>query len=302
MAPTKLAMQPTVLVSGAGGEGDMDWATAVEAWAEWMRSEGIRKRTIELRRYQISHLGDEILRRNPWKVKSDDLVRWLAQQNWAPETRRSYRSAINGFYVWAIRTGHTKRNPAAELRSPRMTRALPRPAPDDVLDRALAKANDADRVMLLLAAYQGLRRTEIATFRLDLLDDDVIYLRGKGGKIRVVPVHKRVAEELADERDRRVAGRRGTGYRYATGAINGWLFPGRSGHHMTPNAVGKRISALLGPGWSGHTLRHRFLTQVLTRTGNLAVAQELAGHASPATTRIYARVSVGALRDAINTI
>lgn len=39
-----------------------------------------------------------------------------------------------------------------------------------------------------------------------------------------------------------------------------------------------------------HKFRHRFATRILAKTGNLASAQELMGHASPATTRRYADV------------
>lgn len=285
-----------------GGSGDMRWATAVDLWADWMRSEGIRPRTIELRRYQISHLGDDILRRSPWRVKSSDLIAWMAQQEWASETRRSYRSAINGFYAWAIRAGHTKRNPVADIKAPKMIRGRPKPAPDRILDAAFAIATDADRMMITLAAYAGLRRAEIAVFRMDLIEDNKIRVTGKGDHVRSVPVHSLLAAELDAELDRRAEGKRGSGYRYSSGIGEGWMFPGRHGGHLTPNAVGKRLTKLLGPGWTGHTLRHRFLTRVLDKSGNLAVAQELAGHASPATTRIYAGPTDVALRDAVNAI
>lgn len=303
MTITQLSATPeSPTITRPGGSGDMRWATAVDLWADWMRSEGSRPRTIELRRYQISHLGDDILRRSPWRVKPADLIAWMAAQDWAPETRRSYRSAINGFYSWAIRAGYTRRNPATVIKPPRVTRSLPRPAPDRILTAALEIASDADRLMLMLAAYAGLRRAEIAGLRADQIEGDEIRVAGKGGRPRYVPVHPHLADELKAELACRAEGRRGTGYRYVAGIAHGWIFPGRHGGPITPNAVGKRLAVLLGPGWTGHTLRHRFLTRVLEETGNLAVAQELAGHASPATTRIYTRVSAAALRDAVNLI
>jgi site-specific recombinase XerC len=38
-----------------------------------------------------------------------------------------------------------------------------------------------------------------------------------------------------------------------------------------------------------HTLRHYFATEFLSATGDLALTQYALGHASPATTRIYAK-------------
>lgn len=47
-----------------------------------------------------------------------------------------------------------------------------------------------------------------------------------------------------------------------------------------------------------HSLRHAFATKVLEATGDLAVVQDMLGHSSPATTRIYAKVSSKRMRDA----
>ncbi len=47
-----------------------------------------------------------------------------------------------------------------------------------------------------------------------------------------------------------------------------------------------------------HSLRHAFATKVLDSTGDLAVVQDMLGHASPETTRIYAQVSSKRMRDA----
>lgn len=42
---------------------------------------------------------------------------------------------------------------------------------------------------------------------------------------------------------------------------------------------------------SPHKFRHRFASTILAATGNLAATQDLLGHSSPATTRIYARLT-----------
>jgi site-specific recombinase XerC len=66
--------------------------------------------------------------------------------------------------------------------------------------------------------------------------------------------------------------------------------------------VSSALSRALGPGVVGHQLRHGFATRVLEATGDLAATQDLLGHASPATTRIYARTSTRALRAAIDKL
>lgn len=47
-----------------------------------------------------------------------------------------------------------------------------------------------------------------------------------------------------------------------------------------------------------HSLRHAFATKVLEATGDLAVVQDLLGHSSPTTTRIYAKVTSQRLHEA----
>jgi site-specific recombinase XerD len=47
-----------------------------------------------------------------------------------------------------------------------------------------------------------------------------------------------------------------------------------------------------------HSLRHAFATKVLEATGDLAVVQDMLGHSSPVTTRIYAKVSNKKMREA----
>ncbi|MBI3742367.1 MAG: tyrosine-type recombinase/integrase [Chloroflexi bacterium] len=47
-----------------------------------------------------------------------------------------------------------------------------------------------------------------------------------------------------------------------------------------------------------HSLRHAFATKLLDATGDLAVVQDMLGHSSPTTTRIYAQVSSKRMREA----
>lgn len=47
-----------------------------------------------------------------------------------------------------------------------------------------------------------------------------------------------------------------------------------------------------------HSLRHAFATKVLEATGDLALVQDMLGHSSPATTRVYAKVSSKRMREA----
>jgi integrase/recombinase XerD len=109
---------------------------------------------------------------------------------------------------------------------------------------------------------------------------------GKGGHDRNVPCHPFIWAAAADLPRR------------------GLWFPsyGASGH-IKPDSVSTAIRrALLATGINGHAhqLRHTFGTQVLRSSGgNQRVAQELLGHASPASTALYTLVDQDGLRAAV---
>lgn len=278
------------------------WIAAIDAWTSYMIVAGLRPRTIELRRWQLGRVAVAHARRSPWQITSRDLITWLAARSWASETRKSYRSAIQSFYRWAAANGHLKNDPAAKLPTVRTQTPPPKPAPDDVLEHAVGHCTDRDRLIVLLAAYAGLRRAEIAALQwADVQGGLIRVVHGKGGRTRIVPLHPVLAGELAVEAARRRRGSPGSGYRYA-GPDGSYVFPGRSGGPMTPGAAGKAASAALGPGWAAHALRHRFATRAYAGTRDLLAVQALLGHAKPETTKRYTDLADDSLLAAVRAV
>ncbi len=264
-----------------------DWLAAIDYWSAWLVASGVRPRTIELRRYQLGHLAQAHLNRSPWALRTNDLMAWLADQDWSPETRKSYRSALRSFYGWAERAGETRHNPAAGLPAVRTSTAPPRPAPDHVLAAALERAGDRDRLILLLAAYAGLRRAEIAGLRWADAAGDSLRVTGKGGRVRLVPVHRMLRAELDAARET---------------ACGPWCLPGRWDGPITAGTVGRAAAAALGGGWTAHTLRHRFATRAYAGSHDLLAVQALLGHTNPETTKRYTELSGDALAAAVRTV
>lgn len=79
----------------------------------------------------------------------------------------------------------------------------------------------------------------------------------------------------------------------------GWAFPGDDGGHLSPRWVGTLVGRLLPEGYTMHKLRHRAGTKWLDETENLAVVQDLLGHADPKTTRAYTRPNARRMREAV---
>src|SRR5699024_7382331 len=240
---------------------------------------------------------------SPWTVSGDDLAAWLSTPDLAAETRRARRSSVRLFYRWARLSERIDRDPAQDLATVRVPRALPRPITQDALAVALDQADDRQRLVIMLAALAGLRRAEIAGLSFDDVRDGQLRITGKGGHVRLVPIHPTLAAELTAEQERRRRGHHGSGWGGHYVRANGPVFP--SCLHpgpLTPAHLAKVVRPLLPDDWTLHTIRHRFATQAYAAERDLRTVQELLGHSKPEVTARYAAVPDAAKRTAVASI
>lgn len=261
----------------------MDWPEEIERYCLWLTAGGTSRETLRLRRHYLRRFSAAVPD-GPWSAGLEDLIRFVANPGWAPETRKCARGTLRGFYGWATLSDRIGKDPSLRLPSIRIPPPQPKPAPDYVLSRAMIAGAPREQVMVLLAALAGLRRGEIATLEVANVVGDDLYIHGKGGRERCVPLHPTLALELARE----LAGR-----------LDGPVFPGQIDGHLSAHHVGKLLSGLLGPGWTAHKLRHRFATRAYAVERDILAVQKLLGHSKPETTMRYVLVPDGALRTAV---
>lgn len=262
------------------------WGGAIASWITHEAAIGNMSTTRYTRRQHLQRTARSIGVEDPSAVTAEVLVAWFDSQPWQTETRRAYRSSLRSFYGWAVDAGMVEASPALGLPRIRPARPNPQPAPDSVYLPALAAASPRERLMLRLAAEHGMRRGEIAVVHSrDLVEDLTgwtLIVHGKGGKDRLVPLLDDVAALLR-------------------GLPAGWAFPGDDHGHLSPRWVGKLLNRLLPDAWTMHKLRHRAATKWWEASAHdLFVVQELLGHASPATTRVYIPVADARLRATVN--
>jgi len=255
----------------------LGWNPALVQYGTAQRAAGRASGTIGLHRHYLTGLAAAHPR--PWSVTTPQLLAYLAVEHWAPETRKSARGAVRGFYRWAYGSGHVARDPAADLPSVRVPQGRARPAPEHLV-RRLTGGDDRLAFMAGLAAHAGLRRGEIAQVHSRDLVGDLLLVHGKGGRVREVPV---VNVALLD----RLQG------------VQGWAFPNGLGSHLSPGHVGRLLSAAMPEGWSGHKLRHRCGTRAYAGTRDLLAVMELLGHSRPETTQRYVLLPDDAVRAAV---
>ena len=145
-----------------------------------------------------------------------------------------------------------------------------------------------DKAVLLLLYGCGLRISEALSLTpRDAPGNgrDVLHIKGKGGKERMVPVLAIVSEAIA-------------AYMAACPfplTPDGPLFVGARGGPLSPRLIQLTMARLreelqLPETATPHALRHSFATHLLSSGADLRQIQELLGHASLSTTQIYTQV------------
>ncbi|MEN2742873.1 site-specific tyrosine recombinase XerD [Microbacterium sp. X-17] len=224
------------------------------------------------------------------------------------------QSSVRGFHRFLAREGIADDDPAARLTPPKQPQRLPKALTiaqvEALLDAAgpapgVADASDLahlrDRALLELLYATGARVSEVVQLDVDdVAQGDVLRLRGKGSKERIVPVgsYARAALDAYLTRARPELARRGRATPRLFLGIRGAPLSRQSAWLVIRHAAERaRLTAHVSP----HTLRHSFATHLLQGGADVRVVQELLGHASVATTQIYTHVSVDALRDVYAT-
>ncbi|WP_120493420.1 site-specific tyrosine recombinase XerD [Microbacterium phyllosphaerae] len=213
------------------------------------------------------------------------------------------QSSVRGWHRFLAREGIEGDDPSGRLRPPKAPQRLPKALTIDQVERLLAAPSGddplgiRDRALLELLYATGARVSEAVGLDVDdLAHGDVLRLRGKGSKERIVPIGS-FARTAVDAYLTRV--RPGLA---AKGRASARLFLGARGAPLSRQSAWLVIRAAAEQAQitaevSPHTLRHSFATHLLQGGADVRVVQELLGHASVATTQIYTHVSVDTLRD-----
>lgn len=217
------------------------------------------------------------------------------------------QSSVRGLHRFLAREGHADADPSQRLRPPKQARRLPKALTIEQVERLLRAPSPEeplgirDRALLELLYATGARVSEAIGLDVDdMAHGDVLRLRGKGSKERIVPVgsYARAAVDAYLTRVRPELAAKGRATpRLFLGARGGPL--SRQSAWLVIRAAAER--AQLTAHVSPHTLRHSFATHLLQGGADVRVVQELLGHASVATTQIYTHVTVDTLRDVYAT-
>lgn len=210
---------------------------------------------------------------------------------------------IRGFFKWLTQKGHILYNPALGLKLIREERRLPRNilTPKEV--RQILSLIDTrklsgirDRAIIELFYSTGIRRRELTELNLDSLDFNqktLFIRRGKNQKDRILPVGRRailwVKRYILESRPK-----------WQNQHSQNKMFLDQRGFPLSGSLLGNMVRyRVLSIGKSGscHIFRHSMATHMMENGADLRYVQELLGHESIETTKVYTHVSIGKLKE-----
>ena len=241
----------------------------VREFAAWLERRGTRLDDVDVR--ALADYAAELGRARPRKLAPATIARKLA--------------AVRAFLRHAL---GKERVPDASFAPRRPLRLPDAPRPQEVdgeLDALDGRAPLAirNRTLVELVYSAGLRSQEAVDLYLADVDfeQELVHVRGKGGKERVVPLGEEASLALAVYlRDVRP--------QLARGAENA-LFLSANGRRLDTSTLRRLLP-------HPHRLRHAFATHLLEGGADLRTIQELLGHSSLSTTQIYSHVDARRLR------
>ena len=207
------------------------------------------------------------------------------------------RVSLRRFFAWMVEERLRADDPTVLLEAVRHEKPLPRSLSEAEVERLLAAPDLAtpaglrDAAMLELLYACGLRVSELVGLPLSavFLQEAVLRVRGKGDKVRLVPMGEQAAEMI--ERYCREARPL-----LLEGRVSDVLFIAARGGAMNRRTFWKlihdyAIAVGIRTAVSPHTLRHAFATHLVNHGADLRVVQMLLGHSNLSTTQIYTHVA-----------
>lgn len=276
----------------------------IEAYLRHLTNRRASPRTITTYR-GVLYRADAELPYGLGDADDTELTAWLTNPGWSAKTQALYTTILSNFYSWGLKGGRCEHDPTEAIEMPALPHRLPRPATLGEVRTILAatpdpgwtplQAANLPQVQLWsrIAAFAGARAIEIARLDRGDISEQAIRLLGKGSKERLVPTHGEIWAAVRDLPPgpiamHHIATRRG-------------IALARCDERQISNRAW-RAYRLLGLDLGIHRLRAFFATAALQATGDLSAVQDLLGHASPATTRIYASPSASQLRAAVAAV
>ncbi len=229
------------------------------------------------------------------------------EQKYSKRTISRKISTLKSFYKYLNRKKLYNSNPSRNLIFPKLGKNLP----TVVDEKAITLMFDSDyfskdvwglrdKAIMELLYSSGIRLNELINLSPENFDErnNVIKVRGKGRKERIIPIGNLSVSTIISYLDKRDKYFEEKGTDYDTSVI----FNAKNGKKLYSALVNRiaekyisKVSEIKKK--SPHVLRHSFATHMLNHGADIRAVKDLLGHASLSTTQIYTHVSVERLKE-----
>jgi len=210
-------------------------------------------------------------------------------------------ASLKSFFKFLSARKIIKSNPVALLSSPKKPDRLPDFLTLEEVEKILNIPSEKnwqslrDKAILELLYSTGIRVGELTSLKIGDIDffQELIKVKGKGKKERIVPIGRYALKALIEYIERRPNKKEKN------------VFLNKYGKPLSERSVERIIDkfskkAGIGKKITPHTFRHTFATHMLDRGADLRTVQELLGHERITTTQIYTHLTVEKLKEFYN--
>lgn len=285
----------------------------IELFGSWLISEkGYSSHTVSGYGRDLREFSESLpAGAGPGDVKGADIrnyVSGLLGRN-TPATVSRKLSALRTYFRFLKRENIVSNDPLLGITGPKMGRSIPLFLTVDEVFTLLDAPDPSDafmtrdRAILELLYSTGMRVAELVSRDVHDLDFDheMLRVRGKGNKERLVPVGRPAMEAIQmwfQDRQLMLAKRLQRGKRAETEALFLNARCGRLTTRSVERFVRKYAERVnIQQPVTPHALRHSFATHLLEMGADLRSVQELLGHASLSTTQRYTHLTLDHLTE-----
>lgn len=245
---------------------------------------------------------------NYLKVDSDDLnsyFEYLKKQGRKTSTISRAIASVRAFYQFLVRTKKIKKDPTAEVKTPKIEKKVPSILTQKEVELLLDQPKCVDlkgirdKAMLEFTYATGMRVSEIIALNIEdvNIEDEFVFCH-YGYKKRTIPLGKMAVKTLADyiKRARPILIK--TEEEKA-------LFVNLSGERLTRQGFWKIVKyykeqANITKDITPHVLRHSFATHLLQNGAELKAIQMMLGHSDISSTQVYMQFQNENIKDVYN--
>ncbi len=258
--------------------------TWINSFLNYCKAKGYSKETI--RTYDINlheALDFIVVEKEEQKITFELMPYRLKIKNLSKKTVYKKLSVVKSFVNYLREEGLNIRVLSDEY--VKTAKTLPKPIDDANIKEALEKAKIDERVLIELLYSLGLRISELENLKIKDIKNSWVIVKGKGGKIRQLPLIKSV-ETLLDEFIKEFSPKE-------------YLFE-KDGKRLSSNQLRYKLSKTfkgLGLKVTPHQLRHSFATELLQSGASIVDVSKLLGHQSLDSTQIYTKLATSFKED-----